>query len=158
MLLSLRPANIGDIAVLQGLYGILDAEFVRYQPEHFIRAMRPKELIERHLNDPDSAVFLLHCDAEPIGFVHAQLQEPDDNGINKPQRFVCIWDIAVKDGFRGVGAGSMLLEAALDWGRDNGAGYARLNVLAQNERAARFYAKRGFAPAQLTLEARINVD
>ncbi len=155
MLLSLRPANRGDVAVLQGLYGILDAETVRLQPEHFTMAQRPKELIESHLDDPDSAVFLLHCDNEPIGFIHAQLQEPDDNGINRPQRFVCIWDIAVREGYRGVGAGSMLLEAALDWGRDQGAQYARLNVLAQNEKAARFYAKRGFTPAQITLEARI---
>ncbi len=146
---------MGDIAILQGLYGVLDVESVRYQPEHFIRAMRPKTLVERHLNDPDSAVFLMHADAEPIGFIHAQLQEPDDSGINRPQRFVCIWDIAVKEGYRCVGAGSMLLEAALDWGRGYGAQYARLNVLAQNESALRFYGKHGFAPAQLTLEARI---
>ena len=155
MLLSLRAANRGDISVLQSLYRALDSESVRFQPEHFVLANRPKALIERHLDDPDSALFLIHCDGAPIGFVHAQLQEPLDIGITKPQRFVCIWDIAVREGFHGIGAGSMLLEAALDWGRDCGAAYARLNVLAQNDRAARFYAKRGFAPVQLTLEARI---
>ncbi len=155
MLLSLRPASRGDAAVLQELYSVLDAQSVRLQPEHFVEALRPKELIERHLDDQDSAVFLLYGDDQPIGFVHAQLQEPDANGIIRPQRFVCIWDIAVREGCRGVGAGSMLLEAALDWGQANGASYARLNVLAQNEGAARFYAKLGFVPVQLTLEARI---
>ncbi len=155
MLFSLRPANHGDIAVLTELYKFLDAQSVLYQPEHFIEASRPKELIVRHLDDADSAVFLLYGDSEPIGFIHAQLQEPEDNGISKPQRFVCVWDIAVREGYRGIGAGSMLLEAALDWGRDSGAQYARLNVLAQNEKAARFYAKRGFTPVQRTLEARI---
>ncbi len=155
MLLSLRPANHGDIDVLLKLYSVLDMQSVRLQPEHFKEALRPKALLERHLDDQDSAVFLLFADAEPIGFVHAQLQEPDENGIMKSQRFVCIWDIAVREGYRGVGAGSMLLEAALDWGKDNGACYARLNVLAQNGKAARFYARRGFIPIQLTLERRI---
>ncbi len=155
MLLSLRAANYDDIAALQSLYRILDAESVRLQPEHFFLAPRPAELIERHLNDPDSAVFILHCEAEPVGFIHAQLQEPYDTGITKPQRFLCIWDIAVREGFRGIGAGSMLLGAAMDWGRDCGAQYVRLNVLAQNEAALRFYEKRGFAPTQLTLEAKI---
>ena len=156
MLLALRPAHHGDIVALQSLYSVLDAESVRLQPEHFVEAPRPKALIERHLDDLDSAVFIIHCDDEPIGFIHAQLQEPYDIGIIKPQRFVCIWDIAVREGYRGVGVGSMLLEAALDWGKEHGAHYARLNVLAHNDAAARFYAKRGFIPAQVTLEARIS--
>ena len=155
MLLSLRPANHGDIAVLQELYGVLDMQSVRLQPEHFKEALRPKALIERHLDDPDSAVFIIHADDAPVGFVHAQLQEPDDNGINKPQRFLCVWDIAVLEGYRGVGAGTMLLETALDWGKSHGAQYTRLNVLAQNDQAARFYAKRGFVPTQLTLEKHV---
>ncbi len=126
MLLSLRAAGLGDVELMQELYGDLDRDSVRFQPEHFVIAKRPKELLERHLNDPDSALFLLYGDAEPIGLIHAQLQQADDIGITKPHIFVCVWDIVVRREYRGLGGGTMMLDAALEWGKACGARYARL--------------------------------
>lgn len=153
MLLNLRPANVSDADVLQSLYTVIDSESLRLAPAHFVRGLRRLASIERRLADPDSAIFIVYCGDVPAGFIHAQLQEPDDDGVAKRERFVCIWDIAVREGYRRLGAGTLLLETALDWGKANGAAACRLNVLANNAAALRFYEKHSFAPVLLTLEA-----
>ena len=50
----------------------------------------------------------------------------------------------VADGWRGRGVGSALLEAAVDWARNNGAHKVALQMWPHNERARALYEKFGF--------------
>lgn len=153
--MNIRAAGLDDAAVLQELYGVLDEASVRCQPEHFAQGLRPAGLIRDILLDEDSLVLIMESGATDVGFIHVQLQEPLDNGVYKRQRFLCVWDIAVKEECRGKGAGTALLRAAKEWGKTRGAAFMRLNVLTENEAGLRFYRKHGFTCVQHTLEARL---
>ncbi|MFD0590013.1 GNAT family N-acetyltransferase [Paenibacillus sp. GCM10027627] len=52
--------------------------------------------------------------------------------------------IAVDDRFRGLGIGMKLLEAAENWGKENGKRKMSLRVMSTNEAAIAFYQKFGF--------------
>lgn len=52
--------------------------------------------------------------------------------------------IAVADGWREVGIGTALMEAALDWARGRGLGKVALGVFPDNERAIAVYERVGF--------------
>lgn len=52
--------------------------------------------------------------------------------------------ISVLGGYRGIGVGSALLEAALDWAAGEGFVKVTLGVFPHNERAIRFYERHGF--------------
>jgi ribosomal protein S18 acetylase RimI-like enzyme len=54
---------------------------------------------------------------------------------------------------RGLGVGSRLVEAFLDWARERGAAYAVVSAFAANPTAIRLYEKHGFGPHTVTLRA-----
>lgn len=60
--------------------------------------------------------------------------------------------MSVADGFRGVGAGGALLEAALEWAAAAGFRRAVLGVFPENVRAMAFYERHGFVREGLRRE------
>lgn len=63
-----------------------------------------------------------------------------------------IRNIYVRPEDRSQGVGTALLEAAEDALLDRGADWLSLEVMADNERARRFYRRHGYAPHRVTLE------
>jgi len=64
-----------------------------------------------------------------------------------------VWlGMSVADGWRGIGAGGALLEAALQWAIDAGFRRAVLGVFPENARAMAFYERHGFVREGLRRE------
>ncbi len=76
-----------------------------------------------------------------LGFVliHEQL----DFFTREPQGHIS--DLAVSKDAEETGTGSLLMDAAERWARAKGYGSINLNVFADNDRARRMYARRGYA-------------
>jgi len=77
----------------------------------------------------------------PCGMLDASIQ--DAEGVFAPRRMVHIHALYVQPGWRKKGTGRMLLEAALEWGRQNSCQEAELNVLAGSPARA-LYESLGF--------------
>lgn len=59
--------------------------------------------------------------------------------------FVGLFDLVTDEAFRGRGLGTQLILSLLDWGRQNGARRAYLQVMLNNARALQLYKKLGFS-------------
>ena len=84
----------------------------------------------------------------PCGMLDASIQAPEE--VFAPRRMVHIHALYVQPGWRKKGVGGKLLEAALEWGRQNGCQEAELNVLAGSPARA-LYESMGFVPFEVNL-------
>ena len=73
----------------------------------------------------------------------------------QPAQILWIDDLIVEDAARGKGIGSALLQAARDYGRQQGCTRLELNVWAFNETAVRFYEKNGLQVQRYILEEQL---
>jgi ribosomal protein S18 acetylase RimI-like enzyme len=78
--------------------------------------------------------FVAESDGEIVGSIHVQ---PSKHGYGEI-------GMAVRSGWRGRGIGTALMEAAIEWARENGLHKLSLSVFAHNEAAIALYRKFGF--------------
>jgi ribosomal protein S18 acetylase RimI-like enzyme len=69
--------------------------------------------------------------------------EPEDRTVAK------LYQMWVSPSYRGLGAGRMLLSAAIEWAKNRGAKALHLCVTCGDTPAARLYARAGFTPVGL---------
>jgi RimJ/RimL family protein N-acetyltransferase len=82
--------------------------------------------------------FVAEADAEIVGNVLISIEQ------SVVSDHVGTLSIAVADGWRDVGIGTALMEAALDWARERGLAKVALGVFPDNERAIAVYERVGF--------------
>ncbi|NHC16651.1 GNAT family N-acetyltransferase, partial [Motilibacter deserti] len=138
---TLREALPTDITVLSELAARFYAEEGFGTPPEQLR--RNAEVL---VSDPSVRVVLAVDDTgRPVGFAMTWLLFGLEQG-----RYVEIGDLYLSPDARGTGSGRALVEDALAWGADNGAGSAYLHV--DDEGARRhglpaFYSHLGFTDA-----------
>lgn len=128
---SVRAAGRADAEALARLMGVLG-----YPTE--VDAMRVR--LERILADADYATFLAEHAGEPVGMVGVM------RGLsyNHDAPYARIVALVVDDGYRGRGAGAMLVAAAEEWARAAGAGSIHLTTALHRDGAHAFYPRVGF--------------
>jgi ribosomal protein S18 acetylase RimI-like enzyme len=116
------------------------ADLAAFLAEHHAPAAWAKQLA-----DPAYAIWLLHEDAEPIGYVLAGAcglphpeARPQDGEIKR---------LYLARERQGGGWGGRLLEAALEWLERDRPRAIWLSVWSENHGAQRFYARYGFEKA-----------
>ena len=89
--------------------------------------------------DPDATVLVVELDNAVVGWIHVY-------GVTWVQmgRFAGIGGLAVADGHRGTGIGTLLVEAAEDWARGNGYPAIRVRSNVNRDESHPFYLERGF--------------
>jgi GNAT superfamily N-acetyltransferase len=102
------------------------------------------------VNDRACLLALARDSGDVIGHLIGKLHGPGGtlNG--------CIAELEsmrVAPGFRGAGAGSLLVQHFLTWARECGAQQASVTAYAGNEAAQRLYARHGFVPSSITSRA-----
>jgi ribosomal protein S18 acetylase RimI-like enzyme len=95
-----------------------------------------KDAVEYDLTRNSTSAFVAVSEGEVIGFVCNRLYHSRSIGH--------VANLAVRPEFQGRGAGRALLNATLEYFREQGMRYARIETLKQNERARRFYPSLGF--------------
>lgn len=84
---------------------------------------------------PKACYFLLSDDHDEILACGMCVLERD---------YIGLFDIVTSEKFRNRGYGKKLIQNILQWGKDNGAKYAYLQVMLQNAPALKLYSKLGF--------------
>jgi RimJ/RimL family protein N-acetyltransferase len=127
---EVRPVRAEDARAMAELFAAVAAERTGIASEP------PVDIEERTATFAAGAAgsFVAVADDQIIGLVHVQ---PSRHGFG---------DLAmlVDRDWRGRGAGSALVRAAIDWARDQGLHKLSLEVFAHNEAAIALYRKCGF--------------
>ena len=130
--LVVRNATVDDIDELMALREAVAGE------GRWIGAELPLDVERDRRTFTESAergsLFLAEVDGEIVGML----------GMHLPPYLVADLGMNVKDGFRGQGVGSALMERAIEWAREVGAHKIALQHWPHNDAARALYLKFGF--------------
>ncbi|WAK02471.1 GNAT family N-acetyltransferase [Methylobacter sp. YRD-M1] len=133
--ITIRQAVVSDIDALAPLF---DSYRQFYGRESDIRAAR--EFLLARFNHGESVVFIAHDANVPVGF--AQLY-PSFSSVSLARTFV-LNDLFVHESSRRKGAGSLLLAAAVEFGKSLAAARLSLSTAISNEAAQALYRSAGW--------------
>lgn len=104
------------------------------------------------LHDKESLVMVAEHDGRIVGYVFAAIEPLSWKDLRDECGF--IHDLLVTEEARRSGVGEALLNAAIEWLREQKMPRVVLGTAAQNENARRLFARRGFRPTmiEMTLE------
>lgn len=133
--ITIRQAVASDIDALVPLF---DSYRQFYGRESDLRAAR--EFLLARFNHGESVVFIAHDANVPIGF--AQLY-PSFSSVSLARTFV-LNDLFVRESSRRKGVASLLLAAAVEFGKSSGATRLSLSTAISNEAAQALYRSAGW--------------
>ena len=148
----IRTADMNDIEQLRKLYAELEADGVKYQPEHFVTGYRSDDFFLSIFESDDQDILVAELDGRVIGFSHVMILKQKNVACLKPQTAVYIQDLDVSECERNKGTGTLLMDASNEYGRRNGADFIRTQVFPQNTDGMRFYERNGFCEMMKTIE------
>ena len=144
---QITPATSKDISLLTALGRVtFEQTFARdntasdmqqYLMENFNEAR-----ISEELEDPSSTFMLAYVDQEPAGYSKVKANRLPPGVSSTPA--LEIERIYARQEFLGKKIGKALMEACLDYARNNGYEMIWLGVWEKNHRAIQFYEKWGF--------------
>lgn len=115
-----------------------------YRPEDldaFLAGVTPESFADE-IGHPDFAIRMAETASGPIGFVKLG---PPGLPVDTPDRTVELRQIYVLKPWQGQGVAQQLYDWAESEAKRRGAEHLQLTVYIENERARRFYERRGFA-------------
>ena len=136
----LRPARPTDARALASLFADVRREG-RWLVTPASAVSQPSEAfyIGEMIRDSGSLALVAEADGDVVGNVLISVER------SVVSDHVGTLSICVADGWREVGIGSALVDAAKDWARQRGLGKVALGVFPDNDRAIAVYEHAGFA-------------
>ncbi len=153
--MQIRTANEKDIEQLRRLYLELEADGVKYQPEHFVIGFRSDDFFHAIFESDNQDLLVADVDGTVAGFSHVMILEQKNIACLKPQTAVYIQDLAVLESERNKGIGTLLIKASKEYGKKRGADFMRTQVFPQNIDGLRFYERNGFEEMMKTMERQL---
>ena len=114
------------IEMLQSIYNKEDVE-----------GYKPGDL-DYYFSGNEHRIYLAECDSRTVGFLSVEVHREEKN-------YLYYDDFSVSRNYRGCGIGTALMEEAEKYCRELGFSAAALHVEKANERARRFYDRKGFS-------------
>ena len=152
---TIRPARIEDYDQVCAMFRALDDYHVSISPDQYCHFEGPARSLDRYthlLSRSESFFFVVEHGAQLLGFVNGHLDTTPPFPMFKPQHFVTIVNLFVEDNHRGSGMGTALMSYVADWGRSHGVSAMRLDVIADNQLALKYYERLGFKTMRSTLQ------
>jgi ribosomal protein S18 acetylase RimI-like enzyme len=109
-----------------------------------------RELQEAHHHNT-GRMCVTEVEEEVVGFINVQFEHESQMYISSLVDYAYISDIVVLQAYRGRGLGTMLLQQAEAFARQQGATFLKIGVLARNQQAADVYQHAGFRPYEIVL-------
>lgn len=153
-MISIRKAKKKDSAAIEELYTELEKDGVFYQPEHFVlsKTGERSRQMEGVLKSDTQVMFVAEDGGTIIGFAHVLFAKAKAFSCLKPQSNIYLQDLVVTQSYRNRKIGTMLLEAAKQYGIEKGADFFRTQVFPGNVDGMRFYERNGFSTKMITIE------
>jgi ribosomal protein S18 acetylase RimI-like enzyme len=144
---TVRHARMVDYAPMCELFGQGDALHAGALPHLFRQAQGPsrdREFIERVLSDADALLLVAEHAGQIVGVLRAGVRQAPGHPPVVPRSFVEVSELTVREGFRGRGIGTLLMDSAHVWATEKGAGTVELTVWDFNTDALTLYEKLGY--------------
>lgn len=94
---------------------------------------------------------MAEVEEEVIGFINVRFEHESQMYLSSLVDYAYISDIVVLQAYRGRGIGTILLQQAEAFARQQGATVLKIEVLARNQQAADVYQHAGFRPYEIVL-------
>ena len=150
--MKIREAQASDIDSLLRLNCQIGIMHFMNAPEAFIEpTSKEKEFLLSALNDQSRLFLVASISGDIVGFVTARVTQNEavPSLVKTP---ICrVGTIVVDESTRVSGIGTQLMAKCNDWAKSQGAEQIRLEVMAFNSHAQRFYAKLGFEEQSKTM-------
>jgi GNAT superfamily N-acetyltransferase len=153
----IRRAAARDLAEMGELGAALMRTHYAFDPLRFLEPGSGdnagySRFLASQLDEEGAVVFVAERQRNIAGYVYAAIEPLSWKDLRDECGF--IHDLLVTETARDGGIGEALLDAAIEWLREQGMPRVVLGTAAQNERARRLFARRGFRPTmiEMTLE------
>lgn len=150
--MEIRKATMEDLTALRGLYLELEKDGVRYQPEHFVIGERTDDFFRGIFESSSQDILVADEEGTVTGFVHVMIIPQKKVSCLKEETAVYMQDLCVREDKRNCGTGTVLVNAAKQYGKDHGADFIRTQVFPGNVDGMRFYERNGFSEMMKTIE------
>jgi GNAT superfamily N-acetyltransferase len=144
-------ASLGQLGIaLMRLHYAFDER--RFMKPHGADADGYAQFLESQLDEPGAIVLVAEQQERIIGYAYAAIEPLSWKDLREEAGY--LHDLLVTDEGRRQGVGEGLLNAAIDWLREQGMPRVLLGTAAQNDTARRLFERRGFRPTmiEMTLE------
>ena len=145
--ITVRRATMADSGPTSELFGQGDAVHANALPSLFRHApvsARDEEFIARVLSDADALLLVAERFGELVGVLRAVVRQTHSHPAVVPRSFVEVSELAVREGFRGLGIGTLLMKEAHRWAYERGISTVELTVWEFNSEALALYEKLGY--------------
>ena len=88
--MQIRTANMEDVKQLRHLYAELEADAVRYQPEHFTMGVRSDDFFRFIFENEEQEILVADVDGRVIGFSHVMLLQQSLQG-NRSEEMIFVF-------------------------------------------------------------------
>lgn len=153
---AIRPATARDLDRIAALWSALASHHEALDPAFRQRpdaAAAVRELLARHLRDPDAALFVCELQGDLVAFCGVRIDRAPP--ILAETERVEITDLAVREGQRRRGIGRALAQAALDWASRRGLRRIEVRVASGNAEGQGFWRALGFDALMDVLQRRV---
>lgn len=142
----IRKATNKDITAISELYREQFREMARLIPDFIKEGEQSNEFLEKTVSDDNSDILVYDNEGEIVGFILLQAKTRPDFDFMLPGKYCYIMDIIVTGIHRGKGFGTVLMNAAKEWAKEQECAFINLDVLVNNPGAIKLYEKLGFIP------------
>jgi len=152
-----RPARGSDHPAVERLLRQIAQLHADLRPEIFRPGSRKYdgEQFAAMLSDPNAPILVAQDEqGEVLGYAMLQVKTVGEaqHPVLLPRTFLYLDDLCVDGAARGLGVGTLLMDAVLELAKSWGIKKIELNVWECNEGAMRFYERLGFATQRRELE------
>jgi diamine N-acetyltransferase len=157
----IRSMTLDDFDALTTLLDEIHDYHVTSAPTVFKHAeapVLPREQIAEKITQPDQLYLTAMEGSRMVGFLWGQLYERPETHIHRQRKLVIVDTLGVAETHRGTGIGRALMDAAEQWGVENGAREAFLTVWDFNESAIAFYERLGYNTEQRRMSKNLVPD
>ncbi len=109
-----------------------------------------QELQEAH-SENIGRLLVAEVEGDVVGFINVRFEHESQTYLSSLVDYAYISDIVVLAEYRGRGIGTLLLQQAEAFARQQGANTLKIGVLAKNKQAADVYQHVGFRPHQIVM-------
>jgi len=146
----IRLAKLEDVKTISEMYRDFFAFNAEMQPAYYKKA-ESGEYPLNTIKSEDSDIIIAQTDEITVGFLSIFEEKTPPYDSLAPHKFAVVMDLFVLPSYRKKGIGTALIDVAKRWADKRNLDYLELNILSENENAARFYMREGFKTVSHTL-------
>ncbi len=146
-MVEIRIANRKDISSLVDMArtSFLEAFTAQNKPENvkaYLEEAFTEEQFLEEMEEPSSTFYIAHVEGKLVAYTKLNLI-PAQTDVHDPESLE-VARLYVLEEFHGLGIGTILLEMAIHFAKQNGKKYLWLGVWEKNQKAILFYENKGF--------------